>query len=354
MIRSAVLALLLSALPVAAALAGDDSDEDNKSALVTLTAVQKGSLPLTVTAFGKTMPPVAARETITAPVASQLTQVYVQVGQRIAKGSPMAVLVASPETRAEYRNAQLAVRLAQQLVARDQSLIRSHLQTQAELAKDENDLAGAKSKVEVLTEEGAIGPNTLRAPFDAIVIKNDAAAGAHVLRGDALIELARPNGLVVEAGIQPAQAMQVKAGDPVELAPLTGGEGVRGKVALRSEVVDQSDGLVPVDVAFPPGKLLVGETVRATITVGEVLGYIVPHEAILVDDDGSNFIWQAVKMAAKKVKVKVLGSDGDKDVIEGKLDPSAKVVLSGNHQLDDGTKLRLAEAKPESTGKAGQ
>jgi RND family efflux transporter MFP subunit len=276
------------------------------------------------------------------------------MGQRIAKGSPIAVLVPSPETRAEYRTAQLAVRLGQQLVERDQSLVRSHLQTQAELAKDENDLAEAKSKVEVLTEEGATGPNTLRAPFDAIVIKNDAAAGAHVSPGDALIELARPNGLVVEAGIQPAQAMEVKAGQPVELAPLTGGEAVSGKVALRSEVVDQSNGLVPVDVGFPPGKLLVGETVRATINVGETTGYIVPHAAILVDDDGSNFIWQAVKMQAKKVKVKVLGSDGDNDVIDGKLDPSAKVVLSGNHQLDDGTKLRLAEATPQSNGKTGQ
>jgi membrane fusion protein, multidrug efflux system len=148
--------------------------------------------------------------------------------------------------------------------------------------------------------------------------------------------------------------MKVKVGDPVQLTPLTGGEAVSGKVALRSEVVDQSNGLVPVDVDFPPGKLLVGETVRATITVGENTGYVVPHEAILVNDDGSNFIWQAVKMAAKKVKVKVLGSDGDKDVIEGKLNPSAKIVLSGNHQLDDGTKLRLAEAKPNSNGKAGR
>jgi multidrug efflux pump subunit AcrA (membrane-fusion protein) len=165
--------------------------------------------------------------------------------------------------------------------------------------------------------------------------------------------LARPSGLVVEVGTDPAQALSIKPGDEATLAPLSGGaDTVPGKVVLRSAVVDPSNGLVPVQIGFPTGKLLVGEMVRAAITVGSNSGYIVSHEAILVDDDGSNFVWQAVKGEAKKVKVKVLGSDGHQDVIEGKLDPANQLVLSGAHQLDDGTKLRVAAAKQsDSSGK---
>jgi membrane fusion protein, multidrug efflux system len=355
MIRSTVLALMLCGLPVAAALAQSDSDEDNASALVTLVKLETGGLPVNVTAFGKTIPAPSARETITAPFGAQVKSVTAQVGQEIPQGAPIATLVPSIETRAALQEAQLAVRLAQELVDRDQSMVKSHLLTQTELAKAESDLAGAKSKLEVLTEEGATGPLTLKAPFDAIVIKNDAAAGSLVSRGDALSELARPTGLVVEVGVDPAQALSVKPGDVAALTPLSASAAaVAGKVALRSAVIDQSNGLVPVQISFPPGRLLVGEMVRADITVGEVSGYVVPHDSIMVDDDGSNFVWQAVKMAAKKVKVKVLGSNGDKDVIEGKLDPSQQLVVTGAHQLDDGTKLRLAEAKDSAKGKAEQ
>jgi RND family efflux transporter MFP subunit len=349
--RVTLIALTLCAvLPAVAALADDDSD-DNTSALVKLAPLQHGSLPIILTTFGKTEPSGAARETVTAPVASQVTDIRVQMGERIAKGARLLTLLPGPETSAAFTEAQQDLRLASQLVDRDQSMVKAHLLTGAELAKAENDLEAAKSKLSVLTEEGASGPNTLKAPFDAIVIKNDAASGALVSRGDALIELARPNGLVVEAGIEPAQAFSVKAGEAVELAPLSGGATVDGKVALRSEVVDSSNGLVPVEITFPPGKLLVGETVRAAITVGENTGFVVPHEAVLVDDDdGSNYIVQAVKMKAKKVTVKVLGSYGDKDVVDGKLDPKNQIVLSGNHQVDDGDQLRVAAAGADASG----
>lgn len=332
-------------LPMAAARADDDSGDDNASALVTLAPVHRGSLPVTVTAFGKTVASPTARENLTAPIAALVAKVTVQMGQQIAKGTAMITLVPSPETRAAYEQAQLAARLAAQLVERDQSMVKAHLLTQSELDKAENDLANAQSTLAVLTEEGATGPNTLKAPFDAIVLKSDAAAGSAVSRGDALIELARPNGLVVEVGVDPAQALAVKPGNTVALAPLNAGaHPVSGQVMLRSAVVDPATGLVPVQIGFPTGTLLVGEMVRATVTVGEQAGYVVPHEAILVDDDGATFVMQAVKMAAKKVAVKVLGSAGDQDVIEGKLDASASLVLAGNHQLDDGTKLRVSDA----------
>jgi hypothetical protein len=56
-------------------------------------------------------------------------------------------------------------------------------------------------------------------------------------------------------------------------------------------------------------------------------------------------------MEAKKVAVEVVAADGKRDVITGDdLDPKAPVVLQGNHQLDDGTKLRLAEATASPKG----
>ncbi|MGH7000441.1 MAG: hypothetical protein ACREEA_02940, partial [Stellaceae bacterium] len=110
-------------------------------------------------------------------------------------------------------------------------------------------------------------------------------------------------------------------------------------------VINADTGLVPAEIEFPTGKLLVNEMVRATITVGTQSGFVVPHSAILVDDDGTIFVVQNDNMTAKKVAVDVLASDGKQDVISGDdLDPKLQVVLEGNKQLDDGTKLRVANS----------
>jgi hypothetical protein len=44
-----------------------------------------------------------------------------------------------------------------------------------------------------------------------------------------------------------------------------------------------------------------------------------------------------------------LVAHGDQDVISGELDARAPLVLNGNHQLDDGMKVRLANTPPAGT-----
>jgi len=330
------LSLVLTAVTVARA-----DDSDNVTATVKIAQMKKGSLPVTVTAFGQVGPAPSARQSITAPAATQVQNVAVQVGQEVKKGEALVTLIPTTQTRADYL-------LAKQLAARTRSLAQAHLATQADLAKAEADLS-------VLQEGGAAGPNTLKAPFDAIVLKVDAGQGSVVAKGDPLVELVRPDGLVVNVGIDPGQAMSVHPGDSVALTPFSASaEPVQGKVLLRSAVVNADSGQVPVQISFPVGKLLVGEMVRAVITVRQQTGYIVPHSAILVDDDGTIFVVQDADNAARKVAVQVLAAQGDQDVISGDdLDPKQPVVLEGNHQVDDGTKLRVADAQGAGSKGAG-
>ena len=327
---------LASCLVIAAVTTAQADDSDKSSALVKLGDMKQGSLPTYVTAFGQVEPAATAREGITAPFGARVQTVAVQTGQEVAKGTPLVTVVPGPDTKAAYK-------LAKDTYDRTLQLAKAHLATA-------NDLAKAQSDLSVLQEEGASGPLTIKAPYDAIVLKVDAAQGAIVSHGDSLLEIAQPDGLVVKVGVDPAQALSVKAGDAVTLTPFTGsGAAVDGKVNVRSAVINADTGLVPAEITFPPGKLLVGEMIRARITNGEQSGYIVPHSSILVDDDGTIFVVQNDNMTAKKVAVDVLASDGNQDVISGDdLDPKAQVVLEGNKQLDDGTKLRVANSNGAS------
>lgn len=338
------------------AIADDDAGGGDVSALVKVVALHQGTLPVTVSAFGKVKPAATAQELITAPVDGRVEQVAVQVGQEIKEGAPMLNLVPSMDARASYKQAQVSVFAAQKLLDNNRSLVHVHLGTQSDLTSAEKTLSDAQSALAVLIAKGANEPRTFKAPFDAIVLKVDAGSGSVVSPGGALIELARPDGLVVELGVDPARALSVKAGDAVNLVPLNASAAaLSGKVLLRSAVVNPDTGLVPVQVSFPAGKLLIGENVHAIIAIGQRSGYLVSHSAVLINADGHTYVVQAVGSVAKKVDVQVIGSDGNQDLIDGKLDAKAPVVLSGNYQLDNGTKLRFAETEGSgSKGKAGK
>lgn len=338
-----IASILGLAIVLSPALAQAD-DDDNASALVTVAKLQEGGLPINVTAFGQVQPRDTAQQTVSAPLSVRVANVSVRAGMHVPAGTAMMTLVPTPESHASYVQAKLAARLASQVLERDRSMVQAHLLTQTELLKAENDEANAKSTLEVLEGEGAEGPKTLTAPFDALVMKVDANLGAVVAQGAPLVELAPPDSLVLEVGTVSAQAAKINPGDAATITPIGSDENMQGKVLSREALIDPATGLVPVQITFPLGKMLAGEMARAVISAGEAKGYVVPHEAVLVDNDGTQYVVQAVDMAAKKVAVQVLAANGNNDVITGDdLDPAAPVVLQGNHQLDDGTKLRLAE-----------
>ncbi len=331
----------------------DGADEVDAVALVTLADVKQGSLPVTVTAYGQVQPGDTAQQSIGAELSVRVSNVMVKAGEQVPAGTPLLTVVPSPESSAAYKQAKLALRLANEIVDRDQATAKLHLLTAADLARAEKDLEAAKSDLAVLEEEGAAGPRTLKAPFEAIVMKVDSGPGSVVAQGAPLVELAKPDGLVLEVGVVAAQAASIAPGEAVTVMPLSGASALSGTVLAREVVVDSTTGLVPVQISFPLGKLLAGEMARAIITTGDAKGYVVPHEAILVDDDGSNFLWQSNDMEAKKVRIHVVAAGGDKDIVDGKINAKLQVVLSGNKQLDDGTKMRVADsdAGPDSNAK---
>src|SRR6185312_3976291 len=242
------------AIVLSPALAQAD-DDDNASALVTVAKLQEGGLPISVTAFGQVQPRDTAQQTVSAPLSVRVANVSVRAGMHVPAGTPMMTLVPTPESHASYVQAKLAARLASQVLERDRSMVQAHLLTQAELLKAENDEANAKSTLEVLEGEGAEGPKTLTAPFDALVMKVDANLGAVVAQGAPLVELAPPDSLVLEVGTVSAQAAKINPGDAATITPIGSDENIQGKVLSREALIDPATGLVPVQITFPLGKM---------------------------------------------------------------------------------------------------
>jgi membrane fusion protein, multidrug efflux system len=318
------------------------------SVLVVETRLEKGALPRIVTAYGSVTGSPAARRTVVAPLAAIVASVFVRAGEEVGKDAPLVRLRPSPAASAAYVEARSALAVARQLVARTKTMLAQHLATGQQLADAEKSEADAQAAFAALDAEGAAGPQTLRAPFRAIVTAVPANTGALVAQGTGLVDLDRPEGLVLRVGVVPAEAAAIRAGDKAAIIPLGRRDALAGTVLLRGSVVDPATGLVPVEIAVPQGRILRGEMAQARIVTGEAEGYVVPHSAILVDDRGAPYVVQAPKKIARLVPVHILGSDGAQDVVAGPLDPKAPLVLAGNHQLQNGMAVRLA--RPEGTG----
>jgi membrane fusion protein, multidrug efflux system len=350
MAMSAAAIAIVIAMALARARA-DDASDTNTSVLVTLAKLQQGSLPQVVIGYGTVEPSAAGHETVMAPVAAVVAAVDVRLGEEVAAGAPLIRLAPSPATAASYTQAKSALAVAEHLVASTRKLSSEHLATVQQLADAEKSESDARSALQALEAVGAGGPHVIRAPFRATVTAVSTTPGSIVAEGASLLDLAAPQSLVLNVGVVPAQAAAIHAGDGAAVEVIGGGRPVTAKVMLRGAVAEADTGLVPVEIALPPGGFLPGEMAQAAITTGESRGYVVPHEAILADDSGNPYVVQAVNGVAHKIQVRVLDAHGDQDVISGALDARAPLVLSGNYQLDDGMKVRLADT-PQTQGTA--
>lgn len=345
--------LLLAALPLlwlggCSREAAADGDHEGAalaapaSVLVQTLPLQQGSLPRTVIAYGVVQAEPGAENSIVAPVAAEVGQVYVRSGEAVRSGAPLVQLLPSPPTQASYAQAVSTLKVAAEATQHTRALLSQFLATQQQLADAEKAESDAHAALDALRAQGAAGPRTLRAPFDAIVTGVSATVRALVSEGNPLVDIARSSGLALMVGVAPDAAGSIEAGNPVSVTPVGESRTYQGKVLERGSIVQSDSGLVPVQIILPPGQFLPGESAQATIRVGSVSGYMVPHEAVLIDDNGNSYVVQAIGDTAKVVDVQVLDRQDAREVISGPLNTHAPLVLTGNYQAEDGMKLRFA------------
>jgi hypothetical protein len=152
--------------------------------------------------------------------------------------------------------------------------------------------------------------------------------------------ITRLDGLVVTVGIEPSARDRVHPGEPVHLVPLAGGPALEGQVLRLDGMLNPRTRLLDADVSVPAGSVISGAAFRAEIKVGDLNGWIVPHDAVLTDASGT-YVFQVNGTTAERVNVTVAGPVGADDVVQGPIDPSRPLVVQGNYQLADKTTVRI-------------
>ncbi|OYV41630.1 MAG: hypothetical protein B7Z80_01025 [Rhodospirillales bacterium 20-64-7] len=344
-ILGVVLAALLAAVVLYEQRGGGAAAQSapDPSVLVSTLTLRDGTLPAVVTGYGSVQPGPGAQRDIALGAGGIVSRFLVAPGERVAAKAGLAQIEPDPLSIAELRKAQSALTAAQANVAHIKALLGSHLATRADVAAAEQSVHDAEATLAALRANGTGVERTLSAPAAGIVAAVLVQPGTPQPAGTAILKLAESSGLVAAISLPADQAQAVKAGDPAQLTLLENGATQAAKVSAVGAMLDPQTGLMPIRLALGAAATL-GAPLSASITTGEISGYVVPRDAVLSDEQGDYVFQIDAHRVAHRAAVRVLGTLGERTVLAKTLNPALKLVVQGNYQLSDGMAVREQKA----------
>lgn len=351
----------LSAAPVAVVIALLGSLAHADEAPVPVTAVQtvaltRGPISRPVHAYGVVAASASNVTTIDLPYIARIVQLRVQTGQSVVRGAPLFVVQADPAAVVAAAQARSAAQLADDELARTQSLFDKSLATQSQLATARKAALDARQALAAQNQLGVgNGKTTVVAPHDGVVTQVSAGQGDQVQAGAAILQLsagtrggdAQPN---VMLGVEPSDMPSIHRGDSVTVSGLSTAlqsAHIAGRVVMVGAAVDAQTQLVSVGANVPTegSAFIPGTRVKADIDTQSGVHWIVPRSAVLHDAQGDYVFQTGSDGKAHRANVRIVVEDGGRYGVEGPLDATRQLVVVGNYELHDGALVRVDSAK---------
>jgi cobalt-zinc-cadmium efflux system membrane fusion protein len=347
-------AALALALLAGCSSSPDDSSSPATTANLRLTKAQRSHIQL------YTVVPIGYRQTIEAPgtvdfdnnqatsvvspFTGPVTRIFVALGQRVAKGQPLAAVASADLANAvaAYRKAAVAAGNARRVAAADSDLAAHNGISEREAAQAETDAASAEADrvaaFQALSSMGASPASGLngiiRAPVSGVIADKTVTPGQLLQAGSSTaFTVANLSQVWVMAQIAPDDLASVGVHDAAMIDPGNGTGPFHGTVDNVSASVDPDTRAVIARIVTPnPGDLLKKQMyVHVSIESGRVsTGLLVPVSAVLRDDENLPFVYLALPDGTFIRRHVSLGyRDSRNYAITGGLENGDKVVANG-------------------------
>lgn len=208
----------------------------------------------------------------------------------VAKGARVETDTVLVELAADDRPAQLA-RAEAEVAARRleldaaETLGSQGLQARTQLKAARAALASAEAELARLRVE--LERLRIRAPFAGFVETRPVELGSLLRRGDTILELVDNSRLKAVGQVPQQQAADLRLGQPVEVALLTGTEAT-GTLSYIAQVADPQTRSFRVEAELPNPALALASGVSAElrIKIGEARGHFLSPAVLTLDDAG--------------------------------------------------------------------
>jgi len=325
------------------------------SLTVTVTSPQSGSLTQKITANGSLA---AWQEAIIGAEANglKITEVRVNVGDRVQRGDVLAVLQADT-LRAELAQAEAALAEANASAqeAKAQSDRARNLQQQgffsnAQLSQTLAADASAQARVQsaramVQLQTVRLSQTQVRAPDAGVISARQATVGSVVGAGTELFRLIRQGRIEWRAEVTATEIGRIRVGAPVQVKAASG-QMLQGKVRMVSPSVDAQtrNAIVYVDLPSATGSARAGMYAQGEIALGQSQAITVPQTAVVVRDGFSYVYTVGADQKVSQLKVQTGRQSGDRVEVLSGLKADARVVASGGAFLNHGDTVRVVDA----------
>jgi HlyD family secretion protein len=290
----------------------------------------------------------------------KITEVRVNVGDRVKKGDIVAVLQ-SDTLRAELAQAEgtLAEAVATALEARVQTDRAKSLQQQgffsnAQLSQTLATDAIAQARVQsaraaVQLQTVRLSQTQVKSPDAGVISHRQATVGSVVNASSELFRLIRQGRLEWRAEITATEIGRIKVGSPVKVTAASG-QVLQGKVRMVAPSVDAQtrNALVYVDLSDQIGSARAGMYAKGEILLGQSKAMTVPQTAVVMRDGFSYVYTLGVDNKVTQAKVQTGRLSGDRQEILSGLKSDARVVVSGGAFLNSGDTVRVVSQVPAS------
>jgi membrane fusion protein (multidrug efflux system) len=303
---------------------------------------------------------------VNAELGGSVLQVFVEVGQAVTAGQPLAQI--EPQTareQAQFTDALVMsfennLRLAQRNLDRSKRLAQGGALSTAQMEQDEQAVTQAEATLaEARSRQTAaqrtLSRSTVRAPFAGIVANRSASVGDVVKDGTQLFTVVDPTSLRLEAQVPAEYLRTLKVGTPVrfQLSGFSDQE-LTGKVSRIVPVLDPATRQVQVLVSVPnPGQSLVaGLFADGRVITSSHQGLTVPQGAL--DMRGVRPTVMRLKDGRlERVEVEVGLQDNAAELAEVTgVAVGDTVVLGSARAFQPGTPARVSAADERATASA--
>ena len=337
--------------------APDDSGgaEVKPIASVTIAPIVSGSMSAHLTVFGSIVARPEFTRLISVPYESQASRINVSVGERVAKQQPILQVRPSLAAKAVLEDARNTVAASEKDLALVQQRYDQKLATSSELFTAQNAVRTAKTRLAGLSQTDPTQPQDLTSDVDAVITKIDVQPGQIAAAGAPLVEMVPRDRIQARLAVDTSIIRDLKVGQPVELATQNGTRPIIATIASVTNRVDPATHLADVYLQMPTNNLPLDTQLVATLSISHGDGFLVPHDAVVPDEDGNYELFTVKSDKAVKHTVQVMAEDDAQTQISGSdLSAGDLIVIAGNYVLEDGMSVKAERSTAPVTKPSSQ
>lgn len=283
--------------------------------------------------------------TVSFSVPGTITDIYVEEGQRVAKGQLLArVKNGSYVNASNIADAELAE--ARDAYARLKKLHDADALPEIKWVEVQNKLKQAENAAEM--SKRTVSDATLHSPVSGVVSHKFANVGQTVVPAEPVFEILTVNDIMIAVSVPESEIGTVAEGQSATVRfNSLGIDSLTGKVTRKSVVADPLTRAYTVKITIPTadgrilpgmvGEVLLSDAGNKTDSVADV---VLPSQAVLLGSDNRTFVWlvEDGKATRRFVKADELSAGGI--VVTDGLAEGDSVIVAGMQKVGTGTPVR--------------